>query len=176
METNVTIIRADNNDVSLISKLGSETFNNTFGSTCTREDMKQVIQEYFNHDQVTKELNDPSDYFYITFLENEPMGYYRMNTHHQLPITIEGEKKAIELMRFYFKKESHGTGLANQTMLHAINLAKELNYDAIYLSVWEYNFRARGFYEKHGFKNTGVKYPFPLGSTPQFDYWFLKYL
>jgi ribosomal protein S18 acetylase RimI-like enzyme len=44
----------------------------------------------------------------------------------------------------------------------------------MYLSVWEYNFRARGFYEKHGFANTGIENDFPLGSTPQTDYWFVK--
>jgi RimJ/RimL family protein N-acetyltransferase len=44
----------------------------------------------------------------------------------------------------------------------------------MYLSVWEYNFRARGFYEKHGFVNSGVQNDFPLGSTPQTDYWFVK--
>ena len=38
-------------------------------------------------------------------------------------------------------------------MAYAISLAVGENYCAMYLSVWEYNFRARGFYEKHGFVN-----------------------
>jgi ribosomal protein S18 acetylase RimI-like enzyme len=46
----------------------------------------------------------------------------------------------------------------------------------MYLSVWEYNFRARGFYEKHGFVNSGIENDFPLGSTPQTDLWFVKQL
>jgi hypothetical protein len=32
------------------------------------------------------------------------------------------------------------------------------------------------FYEKHGFVNSGVENDFPLGTTPQTDYWFVKNL
>jgi ribosomal protein S18 acetylase RimI-like enzyme len=66
--------------------------------------------------------------------------------------------------------------VADQLMAYAISLAVGDNYRAMYLSVWEYNFRARGFYEKHGFVNSGVENDFPLGSTPQTDYWFVKRL
>jgi ribosomal protein S18 acetylase RimI-like enzyme len=61
-------------------------------------------------------------------------------------------------------------------MDYAVDFALAHGFDVMYLSVWEYNFRARGFYEKHGFKNSGVENDFPLGSTPQTDYWFLKEL
>jgi ribosomal protein S18 acetylase RimI-like enzyme len=74
----------------------------------------------------------------------------------------------------YVSKEYHGAGVANDLMNYALNFAVDSGFERMYLSVWEYNFRARGFYEKHGFKNSGIKNDFPLGTTPQTDYWFVR--
>jgi ribosomal protein S18 acetylase RimI-like enzyme len=74
----------------------------------------------------------------------------------------------------YILKEFHGTGVANKLIDFAFDFARKSGFEIMYLSVWEYNFRARGFYEKHGFVNTGLENDFPLGSTPQTDYWFVK--
>jgi ribosomal protein S18 acetylase RimI-like enzyme len=73
-------------------------------------------------------------------------------------------------------KEYHGTNVATELMQFAFDFAKERNYEKIYLSVWEYNFRARGFYEKMGFVNTGLENDFPLGTTPQTDFWLVRNL
>jgi GNAT superfamily N-acetyltransferase len=85
-------------------------------------------------------------------------------------------QKSVELVRLYVLKEFHGTGVANELMNFAIDYAHKNGFEIMYLSVWEYNFRARGFYEKHGFVNSGVENDFPLGTTPQTDYWFVKEL
>jgi len=103
-------------------------------------------------------------------------GYMRINAKHECPLESLKGLPSIELVRLYVLHEYHGTGVADQLMAYAISLAVGDNYHAMYLSVWEYNFRARGFYEKHGFVNSGVENDFPLGSTPQTDYWFVKRL
>jgi ribosomal protein S18 acetylase RimI-like enzyme len=84
--------------------------------------------------------------------------------------------RCIELVRLYVIANYHGKGAANALMEYAFDFAKKNGYQVMYLSVWEYNFRARGFYEKHGFINSGIENDFPLGSTPQTDYWFVKRL
>ena len=76
----------------------------------------------------------------------------------------------------YVLKDFHGAGVANNLMDFAIQFATENGFEKLYLSVWEYNFRARGFYEKHGFINSRIENDFPLGSTPQTDLWFVKSL
>ena len=86
------------------------------------------------------------------------------------------DRKCIELVRLYVLNEFHGTGVANALMNFAIDFARKNGFQWMYLSVWEYNFRARGFYEKHGFLNSGVENDFPLASTSQTDYWFVKEL
>lgn len=57
---------------------------------------------------------------------------------------------------------------------YALDFALSNKYDTIFLSVWEHNERAKNFYKKFGFKNTGFSHPFPIGSTPQTDEWMIK--
>lgn len=170
------IRRCDLNDVTQLQSIGIKTFDDTFGNTCTKEDMRGVLELYFNTTQVAEELQDDSDNFFFYEEDETVKGYLRINAKHQCPLEEFQNKKCIELVRLYVLKEYHGLGVANKLMDFAIEFARKNGYDLIYLSVWEYNFRARGFYEKHGFINSGVENDFPLGSTPQTDYWFFKEL
>jgi len=170
------IRRGNLEDVVLLQTIGRKTFDDTFGNTCTKDDMRGVLELYFNTAQVEMELLDDTDNFF--FLEDEGVvkGYLRINAKHACPLESFQNRNCIELVRLYVLKEFHGTGVANELMNFAIDFARNNGFDTMYLSVWEYNFRARGFYEKHGFVNSGVENDFPLGTTPQTDYWFVKAL
>jgi diamine N-acetyltransferase len=170
------IRRANVNDLILLQEIGRKTFDDTFGNTCTREDMRGVLDLYFNSSQVELELLDDNDNFFFFEEEGIVKGYMRINAKHDNPLEVFKNKKAIELVRLYVLKEFHGMGIANKLMDFAFNFARKNGFNLMYLSVWEYNFRARGFYEKHGFLNSGIENDFPLGSTPQTDYWFVKKL
>jgi ribosomal protein S18 acetylase RimI-like enzyme len=168
------IRRGDINDVALLQQIGRTTFDDTFGNTCTKEDMRGVLDLFFNSAQVALELQDESDNFFFFEQDGIAKGYLRINAKHACPLDSFQNRKSIELVRLYILKEFHGLGVANELMNFALDFARNNGFDLMYLSVWEYNFRARGFYEKHGFVNTGLENDFPLGSTPQTDYWFVK--
>ena len=168
------IRRGDINDVALLQQMGRTTFDDTFGNTCTKEDMRGVLELFLNSAQVALELQDESDNFFFFEQDGIAKGYLRINAKHACPLDSFQNRKSIELVRLYILKEFHGLGVANELMNFALDFARNNGFDLMYLSVWEYNFRARGFYEKHGFVNTGEENDFPLGSTPQTDYWFVK--
>jgi len=168
------IRRGDINDVALLQQIGRKTFDDTFGNTCTKEDMRGVLDLFFNSAQVALELQDDADNFFFFEQDGIAKGYLRINAKHACPLESFQNRKNIELVRLYVLKEYHGVGVANELMNFALDIARNNGFDLMYLSVWEYNFRARGFYEKHGFVNTGLENDFPLGSTPQTDYWFVK--
>jgi len=168
------IRRGDLNDVALLQEIGRKTFDDTFGNTCTLADMRGVLERYFNTAQCESELQDPQDNFFFQEEASVVKGYMRINTIYGCSLEALKPYKCIELVRLYVLKEYHGAGVAKELMNFAIAFAKENGYERMYLSVWEYNFRARGFYEKHGFVNSGVQNDFPLGSTPQTDLWFVK--
>jgi len=170
------IRRGSLQDISLLQQLGKETFAHTFGNTCTKEDMRGVLETYFNTEQVRAELSDDSDHFFFHETQGIAQGYMRINAKHACPIESIQDLRCIELVRLYVLADYHGKGVANALMDYAFDFARTNGYQVMYLSVWEYNFRARGFYEKHGFINSGIENDFPLGSTPQTDYWFVKRL
>jgi ribosomal protein S18 acetylase RimI-like enzyme len=171
----IEITRASNKDVELISQLGAQTFDQAFRGTCTDEDLEGVLQEYYNEEQVTKELNDADDYFFVLYQNKVATGYSRIHLGRNAEKHFT-DKKSAELMRIYFLEEFHGKGLAVQLLNYCFDFLREKEYEQVYLSVWEHNHRAKSFYEKHGFKDTNIQNPFPLGETPQMDYWFLKQL
>jgi GNAT superfamily N-acetyltransferase len=160
--------------VALLQTIGRKTFDDTFGNTCTLADMRGVLERYFNTSQCESELQDPQDNFFFQEDDGVVKGYMRINTIYGCFLEDLKPYKCIELVRLYVLKEYHGAGVAKELMNFAIAFAEENGYERMYLSVWEYNFRARGFYEKHGFVNSGVQNDFPLGSTPQTDLWFVK--
>ncbi len=59
-------------------------------------------------------------------------------------------------------------------MEFALQFAVKNNYQAMFLGVWEHNERAKAFYKKWGFADTGVTHNFPIGNTPQTDHWMIK--
>lgn len=174
MINTITIRKGTLTDVTLLQQMGIKTFDDTFGGTCTKEDMKGVLEKYFNTAQCEQELLDEADNFFFAEENGIPKGYMRINEKNEYPYDELKKHKCIELVRLYVLKEYHGSAVATELMKFAFDFARQRNYDKMYLSVWEYNFRARGFYEKVGFVNTGRENDFPLGSTPQTDFWFVK--
>ncbi|UEG48596.1 GNAT family N-acetyltransferase [Ferruginibacter lapsinanis] len=171
----INIRRLTIEDAEALSAIGAKTFYDTFTGTCTEEDMQQFLEEYYNIDQVKRELSDPEDYYYFAEIDNVPVGYLRLKEDYTSFETMK-QWKALELKRLYVLQTHLGKGIAQVLMKFAINFAKQQNYEVVWLGVWEHNLRARKFYEKEGFKNTGYTHDFPIGNTPQTDCWYWKFL
>ena len=84
--------------------------------------------------------------------------------------------KALELKRIYVLAGFHGKGIAQKLMDFFLDFATKKKYEAVWLGVWEHNIRAQKFYGKYGFEDSGYTHDFPIGSTPQTDKWFWKFL
>lgn len=171
----ITIRRITSADVTALSAIAKQTFFDTFTGTCTAADMNSFLEDYFNEQQIAKELGNANDYFFFAEMDNKPAGYIRfMEDYDNLPLIKQW--KAMELKRIYVLKEYHGQGIAQQLMQFCIDFCVKENYDVIYLGVWEHNQRAQKFYEKYDFVNSGHTHNFPIGSTPQTDLWLWKFL
>lgn len=173
--TAITIRRIGPTDASVLAAIASKTFYDTFTGTCTEADMRQFLEDYFNEAQVTKELSDAADFFYFAELNGVPAGYIRFKEDYgNFPLMQRW--KTMELKRIYVLKEYHGQGIAQKLMEFLMDWCKEEKYQAIYLGVWEHNIRAQKFYAKYGFENSGHTHNFPIGDTPQTDFWLWKFL
>jgi ribosomal protein S18 acetylase RimI-like enzyme len=170
-----SIRRVTLKDAQALSTIGATTFFDTFTGTCTDEDMQQFIEDYFNIGQVKKELEDENDFFFFAETGGVPAGYIRMKedyTH----FPLMKQWKALELKRIYVDKAFHGKGIAQQLMAFVESFAREKKYEVVWLGVWEHNDRAKKFYAKSGFEDSGHTHDFPIGNTPQTDIWMWKFL
>lgn len=169
------IRRAILNDAATLSQLASKTFYDTFTGTCTEDDMRDFLFEYYNIEQVIKELSDPTDYFYFAEIDGDAAGYIRIKEDYSGFAELQ-QYKALELKRLYVLKEYHGKEVAKKLMNFVLDFARENSYNLVWLGVWEHNERAKKFYIKNGFVDTGYKHPFPIGNTPQTDLWYWRKL
>ncbi len=171
----ITIRRLKPADTAALSEISKKTFYDTFTGTCTQADMDLFLEDYFNEKVVAKELSNPADFYFFAEIDNKPAGYLRfMEDYSNLPLMKQW--KAMELKRIYVLKEFHGQGIAQKLMDFIIDYCSTEKYQVIWLGVWEHNLRAQKFYEKYGFQNSGHTHNFPIGNTPQTDYWFWKFL
>ena len=173
MEINIRRVTID--DVSALSVIARQTFYDTFTGTCTNEDMESFLDQFYNKEQLGKELIDAETFCFFAETDAGPVAYLHFKEDYtNFPLIKKW--KALELKRIYVLKEFHGNGIAQILMDHFLNFAEEKKYEVVWLGVWEHNIRAQKFYEKYGFTNSGFTHDFPIGNTPQTDIWLWKFL
>jgi ribosomal protein S18 acetylase RimI-like enzyme len=162
----IEIKKATLNDLDYLQKIGRQTFRETFSESNSEENMKNYLEEGFSNEKLTTELNDNNSEFYFATLNNEVIGYLKINFGSSQ--TELKDSKALEIERIYVSKEFHGKSIGQLLYDKAIQIAKLKNADYVWLGVWEENPRAIRFYEKNGFVEFD-KHIFKLGNDKQTD-------
>ena len=163
---NIEIIKITKIDIDQLQKIGRETFYETFSESNTEENMRNYLEAGFSIDKITTELNDENAEFYFAKIENNVIGYLKLNF--GASQTELKSEKAIEIERIYVLKEYHGQKVGQILYDKAIEIAKKKNAEFIWLGVWEENPRAINFYKKNGFIEFD-KHIFKLGDDEQTD-------
>lgn len=171
----ITIERVKLQDVPRLSEIAKQSFYDTFTGTCTEEDMQGFLVDCFDEAPLSKEISNENDFCYFAKVDGAAVGFIRfMEDYSSFPEVQQW--KALELKRIYILKEYHSLGIAQRLMDFYIDYAVREQYKVLWLGVWEHNLRAQRFYEKYGFVNSGHTHDFPIGSTPQTDFWFWKFI
>jgi ribosomal protein S18 acetylase RimI-like enzyme len=163
----IKMIQADVSHVALLSKLGSETFSETFAQHNNPADFNEYLQKSFNPVQIEKEIREPGSLFILAKVDEEIAGYARLRESDELEQTFP-EKRTIELQRIYSHSSFMGKGVGKALLLHCLDVAKERGCDILWLGVWEHNHNAIQFYKHFGFKAFD-SHVFMLGSEAQTD-------
>jgi ribosomal protein S18 acetylase RimI-like enzyme len=150
-----------------LQKISRDTFYETFVTSTSEENMRLYLENNFSKEQLTKEIEHNDSEFYFALLENEVIGYLKINFSEAQ--TELNDDNALEVERVYVRNNFHGKGVGQQLLDYAIQLAKQKNMQAVWLGVWENNQRAINFYKKNGFV-TFDKHVFMLGEEAQTDY------
>lgn len=163
---NIFIKRITLADINQLQEISRQTFYETFSAGNTEENMKNYLEEGFSVEKLTAELNDINSEFYFASLDNNVIGYLKLNFGSSQ--TEIKEDKALEIERIYVLKEYHGKNVGQLLYDQAIQIAKKKNADYVWLGVWEENPRAISFYKKNGFVEFD-KHIFKLGNDEQTD-------
>ena len=153
-------------DANLLSQLGGRTFEETFASDNTPEDMAAYLASNFSLVQLTEELSDHASIFLIAEVDGAAAGYAKL--HSSEPAESIKGTEPIELVRLYVSQRWLGSGVGAALMSACLDEARRAGYKTISLGVWERNARAQAFYHKWNFRAVG-EHVFQLGSDAQTD-------
>lgn len=163
---NIQIKKATLKDLSLLQKISTQTFTETFAAVNTPENINSYITEKLNIEQLTKELKHPSSEFFIAFLNNEVVGYLKINFGDAQ--TEKQDENSLEIHRIYVLQSYHGKNIGQQLLDFALQIGHKKQVNYIWLGVWEENHRALQFYRKNGFIEFD-KHLFLMGEEQQTD-------
>jgi ribosomal protein S18 acetylase RimI-like enzyme len=171
----ITLRRLNVDDAAALTKIAQQTFFDTFDGTCTEQDMQDFLQNVFSEQEHINELKDDHCLYYFAEIDGVPVGYMKFMEDYSSFAEMK-KWKALELKRIYVSKEYQGKGVAQKLMDLILDHAVTNKYEVVWLGVWDQNYKAQKFYEKYGFVNSGFTHDFPIGDTPQTDYWFWKFI
>ena len=154
-------------DFGVLRELSIRTYYETFAHLNTEEDMDAYLQDAFNVDKLSKELNDSNSAFYFLYYGEKLAGYLKLN---EAPSQTDiNDNTSLEIERIYVSSEFQGQGLGRYLMEQAIAIATERTKQYAWLGVWEKNEKAIRFYKKNGFYEIGT-HSFVMGEDVQTDY------
>ncbi len=162
----IAIKKATIEDLETLQLISEKTFTETFAAVNTPENLANYIEQSFNSEQLSMEINNQNSQFFLAFSASEPVGYLKINFGDAQTETVT--KNAIEIHRIYVLQAFHGKKVGQLFLDQVIAVAQQMAVDAIWLGVWEENHRALQFYTKNGFIAFD-KHIFTLGDDVQTD-------
>ncbi len=153
-------------DLAQLQKIGKTTFAETFTEHNTKEDLDKYLEESFSNEKLSSELNNPHSSFYFAEIEDNVVGYLKINF--GASQTELKDNEALEIERIYVLQAFHGKKLGQALYEKAIAIAKEMKVKYVWLGVWEKNNKAIQFYKKNGFVQFDT-HIFKLGNDEQTD-------
>lgn len=170
---NIELKKVSLDEIEELQKISIETFTDTFKDQNTAEDLQAYLQNAYNLEQLSQELENIGTQFYFVADQGETVGYLKLNlgaaqSEDDYPDTLEVE-------RIYVSPQHKRKGYGRMLIELAEEIAKEAAVSGIWLGVWEHNHDAIVFYEKMGYEKIS-QHAFFMGEDEQVDYIMMKQL
>jgi len=124
---NIDLIRATISDINQLREISRQTFYETFSPANTVENMRKYLDEELSIDKLIDELGNNDSEFYFALLENNVIGYFKLNFGKSQ--TELQDDNALELERIYVLKEFHGKRVGQLLYDKAVQIARQRNVD-----------------------------------------------
>ena len=151
-------------DASALEEVFRLAFIETFGHLYRPEDLDFFLAR-MDEAAWRGELEDPSYRIRLAEADGVAVGFAKLGP---LGLPVEPEGQALELKQLYLLSAWHGHGIAPVLMDWTLDQARRRGAEALYLSVWTGNLRARRFYARYGFTFV-APYAFMVGEQADED-------
>ena len=162
----ITIQKAGIADARPLLAFSKKTFYDFFAHLNDSANMEAYAAVAFTDQSMLQQLGNPGSEFYFAMLGREIAGYLKLNFNDAQ--TEFRHKNALEIERIYVSAEHHGKYIGQQLLDFALNIAKNNQFEYVWLGVWEHNEKAIGFYKHNGFE-VFASHDFLLGDDKQTD-------
>jgi GNAT superfamily N-acetyltransferase len=160
----ITYRDATPGDAATLDRIFDSSFCDTFAHLYRSEDL-QAFRSSFGIADWEAQLRDPAFAARLAEVDGVPVAYVKIGP---LKLPVETSGPAMLLDQLYVLKEHHGAGIAHALMDWTIEEARRRGAEALYLTVFVDNHRARRFYDRYGFEAVG-RYEFMVGSHADED-------
>jgi GNAT superfamily N-acetyltransferase len=153
-------------DADVLSAFARRQFVEAFAAQNNPDDLAIFLDSTFTPAKQRAELADAARQYWLMEVAGTLAGYALL--HDGSGEAAVDATHPVELQRFYVDRAWHGRGVAATLMAHAVEQARRLGGDVLWLGAWEENPRAIRFYEKQGFVPCGA-HVFMVGTDAQRD-------
>jgi ribosomal protein S18 acetylase RimI-like enzyme len=163
----VVIRKALPEDYELVTKVGHDTFYETWKDVNTPADMAVYLKKAFDPKVILADLENPANTFLLASIDDQVIGYAKIRRDRTYD-EFKGES-AIEIERIYVFNQYQSQKVGKLLMDECLRISTEENFTWIWLGVNIDNHKAINFYRSYGFTVFGEK-GFQLGDAVDTDY------
>ncbi|MCE3289005.1 MAG: family N-acetyltransferase [Caulobacter sp.] len=157
-----TIRRATLQDADALSRIGAQTFTETFGHLYPVEDLATFLVYAYGIERTRADLADPAKASWLVERDGKVIGYASAGPaglpHDDLKPT-DGE-----LYRLYMLAAHQGGGVGRRLLDTVLAWLERDGPRTLWIGVWSLNHGAQRLYGRLGFEKVG-DYIFPVGQT-----------
>jgi ribosomal protein S18 acetylase RimI-like enzyme len=162
----ITIRKAEMTDAAVLLEFSKTTFFDFFGPLNDAANMEAYSAVAFTSQRILTELINRDSEFYFAILDDEIVGYLKLNFNNAQ--TEFQHANALEIERIYVSRDHHKKRIGQQLLTFAVETGVKKQFEYIWLGVWEHNNNAIGFYQHNGFE-VFSSHEFLLGDDKQTD-------
>lgn len=154
------IRRASLDDAEALSRIGAETFTETFGHLYPPEDLAAFLDAAYGLEKTRRDLADPAKAAWLVEVEGEVVGHALAG-----PCDLPHDEVTPacgELKRLYVLKRLQGDGAGSRLMTEVLGWLERDGPRRLWIGVWSENHGAQRLYGRMGFEKVG-EYEFPVG-------------
>ncbi len=127
-------------DIAKLSEFAEEIWNEAFGEMISADKLKYMLKKFLSPQSIKESISEGMVYEFITF-KGEDVGF----------LAYRREENRLFLSKLYVHEKYRGRGLSSHSMNHVLGVARRMNADSVYLTVYRGNINAIDTYKHWGF-------------------------